>query len=173
MKNNVSNSEKIREFIDLLIEKTESNTIVWRTMPYNGYCKAIDDFNRLVKSKRNELSHKLQTAAQMTESLANSLSNNFFDMRVYYTKLKGTEIYLVEQIDYDFSLPRSTFDLTLLNVSDKGDDYKYTLEFKNDKEKIEVLGKLASYVTPMFDENNDKAMAMDYIDRLIEENKKN
>lgn len=172
MKKIVSYSQKISEFINLLIEKTERNIITWKTMPYDEYCKIIDDFNKLVKSNRDEIFLKLQSAAQMTESLANTLSNKFYDMRVYYTELKGTEIYLIEQIDYDFSLPQSFFELTIMNGSVEGDGYKYTLEFNNDKEKREVLGKLASYVTPMFDGNNDKAMAMDYIDRLIEENKK-
>lgn len=168
MKEMLSNSEKIRKFIDLLIAKTEKNELVWETMPYEDYYKLADDINEKRMISRNNFNYHIQSAIQMSDKLAKAIANACCDMRVYYTNLNGVQIFLIEEVNYNYSLPQSTFELTIIKISNNEKDFKYTLEFANEKEKYELLAKLASYVTPLFDEIDDKAMAMDFIDSLIE-----
>ena len=170
MKEILSNSAKIRKFIDLLIEKTDKNELIWRTMSFDDYSKLVEDINAERVTARNNYNYyyHIQSAINMTESLSNAISKAQYDMRVYYTELKGTKVFLIEEVNYNSALPQSTFNLTIINVSDKEHRFKYTLEFANKKEKQELLGKLASYVIPLYDVIDDKSMAMDFIDSLIE-----
>lgn len=168
MKEILSNSAKIRKFIDLLIEKTDKNELIWRTMSFDDYSKLVEDINAERVTARNDFNYHIQSANQMKEILPNAIAKAQYDVRVYYTEIKGTKVFLIEEVNYNSALPQSTFNLTIINVSDKDHRFKYTLEFANKKEKQERLSKLASYVIPLYEVIDDKSMAMDFIDSLIE-----
>lgn len=166
MNNYKTEADMMNAFIGKLIKYTQNDKLIWHTMAYQEYNETVDYYDKITQYKSSGKS--LAGAAKALIYTANVLAEALYDMNVYYTTLNNVDIYLIEQVDYHNTLPKSRFELTLLNNSDDNTRFKYTLEFKNDEEKNKLLSELASYVIPLFYIEDDKENAMEYIKSIID-----